>query len=130
MLELTRARGGDMGMFTMVETATLLFIIAAAGGLVMAAIRLRGKPLPPAWLAMLHGFIAAAGLTLLVFAVLTDVVPAAAKVALIFFLAAAVAGIAMYLSYRVKQKPLPTSLMFLHAALAAVGVALMIVSVV
>jgi FtsH-binding integral membrane protein len=122
--------GGEMGMFTMVETATLLFVIAAAGGLVMAAIRLRGAPLPPAWLAMLHGFVAAAGLTLLVFAVLTDVVAATAKVALVCFLAAAVAGIAMYLGYRAKQKPLPTSLMFLHAGLAAAGVALMIASVV
>ena len=119
-----------MGMLSMVETATVLFVVAAVGGLIMAAIRLTGKPLPPAWLAMLHGFLAASGLTLLLFAILTDVVPAPAKIALVLFLAAALAGIAMYLGYRAKLKPLPKPLMFLHAALAAAGVVLMIVTVI
>lgn len=116
-------------MFTMVETATGLFAIAALGGLIMAVIRFSGKPLPPAWLAMLHGFIAAAGLTLLIFAILTEVVPATAQWALVLFLAAAAGGVVMYLGFRAKMKPLPRALMVLHAGLAMGGVVLMIVSV-
>jgi hypothetical protein len=117
-------------MFTMVETATALFVVAAGGGLVMALMRLGGKPLPPAWLSMLHGFLAAAGLTLLSFAVLTDVVDPLAKWALLLFLAAAAGGVVMYLGFRAKSKPLPVPLMLLHAILAVGGAALLVVSVV
>ena len=49
------------------QTATGLLVISAAGGLTMAAIRFAGKPLPPTWLAMLHGFLSAAALTLLIY---------------------------------------------------------------
>ena len=119
-----------MGMFTMVEVATALLIVAAAGGLVMALIRFGGKPLPPAWLSMLHGFLAAAGLTLLIFAVLTDVVDPLAKWALLLFLAAAAGGVVMYLGFRAKSKPLPIPLMILHALLAVSGAGLLVISVV
>lgn len=117
-----------MGMFTMVETATALFVVAAVGGLIMAVLRFSGKPLPPAWLAMVHGFLAAAGLTLLIFALLTDVVPRPAQWALVLFLAAAGGGVIMYLGYRVKLKALPKPLLILHALLAAAGTLLLIVS--
>ena len=44
----------------MMKTACVLLAIAALGGLAMAGIRLAGTPRPPAWLAMLHGFLAGA----------------------------------------------------------------------
>ena len=46
----------------------VLVAITAAGGLAMAGVRLFGDRNPPAWLAMLHGLLAGAGLTLLLFA--------------------------------------------------------------
>ena len=43
----------------MLQTAVVLFTLAALGGLLMAFIRFGGKRNPPAWLAMLHGLLAA-----------------------------------------------------------------------
>jgi len=40
------------------KTASFLLAIAALAGLTMAGIRFGGKPQPPTWLAMLHGFLA------------------------------------------------------------------------
>ena len=59
----------------MLKTSTVLFAIAALGGAAMAILRFSGKPHPPSWLAMVHGFLAAAALTLLVFAAFTASVP-------------------------------------------------------
>ena len=42
------------------KTASCLLAIAVLGGLTMAGIRFNGKPQPPTWLAILHGFLAAA----------------------------------------------------------------------
>jgi hypothetical protein len=46
-------------------TASVLLAVAAAGGLVMAGIRFMGDRSPPPALAMLHGFLAGAAVTLL-----------------------------------------------------------------
>jgi hypothetical protein len=48
-----------MDAISMLQAAVALFAIAAAGGLVMAGIRLLGRHNPPAWLSMLHGLLAA-----------------------------------------------------------------------
>jgi hypothetical protein len=50
--------------------------VAALGGLTMAGIRFAGKPQPPVWLAMLHGFLSAAAVTLLLYAYATVGLPA------------------------------------------------------
>ena len=42
--------GFAMNAISMLQTSVLLFAIAAAGGLVMAGIRLFRKHNPPAWL--------------------------------------------------------------------------------
>ncbi len=83
---------------TMLMTAVVLFTLTALGGLVMAFIRFGGKHNPPAWLAMLHGLLAAAGLTLLAYATFTTGVPATAKLALLLFLVAFVLGLCIVLS--------------------------------
>ncbi|WP_035373096.1 hypothetical protein [Pseudoduganella violaceinigra] len=49
---------------TILFVACVLFGIAAAGGGVMALILLGKSTNPPYWIAMLHGFLAAGGLTL------------------------------------------------------------------
>ena len=57
------------------QLAAVLFAFAALGGLTMAVIRFSTKRNPPAWLAMLHGLLAASGLTLVVYALCTQPVP-------------------------------------------------------
>lgn len=79
----------------MMKTATCLLAITALGGLVMAGVRLSGKPQPPAWLAMLHGFLAGAAATLLLYAYFTVGLPALATWPLLLFLIAAAGGVFM-----------------------------------
>ncbi len=106
----------------------VLFAIAAAGGLVMAGVRLFAQRNPPAWLALLHGLLAAAGLTLLLFAAFTVGIPVLAMWALILLLIAAAGGALMNLGYQWKQQLLPKPLMYGHIVIAVVGFILLIVS--
>ena len=69
-------------------TSTVLLALAAAGGLLMAGIRFMGDRPPPASLAMLHGFLAAAAVTLLLYAAATVGLPRMALAALALFLVA------------------------------------------
>ena len=76
---------------------------------------------PPAWLAMLHGFLAAAGLTLLAFTALTVGIPGIALAGLALLLVAAGGGVIMNLGYQLKDVLLPKWLVGLHAVLAVTG---------
>ncbi|NRF71303.1 hypothetical protein HLB44_30360 [Aquincola sp. S2] len=107
-------------------TSTVLLAIAAAGGLLMAGIRFAGNRSPPAALAMLHGFLAAAAVTLLLYAAATVGLPAMALVALALFLAAAGGGAILNLNYHWKQLPLPKWLIVVHASAAVAGFALLL----
>jgi hypothetical protein len=107
-------------------TSTVLLAIAAAGGLVMAGIRFMGDRPPPASLAMLHGFLAAAAVTLLIYAAATVGLPGIALVALALFLAAAGGGAILNLNYHWKQLPLPKWLIIIHAIAAVAGFALLV----
>ena len=105
----------------MLRTSAVLFAITAVGGLAMAVIRFGGKPNPPSWLAMLHGLLAAAGLTLLAYAYFTATVPAFAALALLLFVVAALGGVVLNLAYHLKALPLPIWLVVVHAAIAVVA---------
>src|SRR5450755_5160445 len=107
-------------------TSTVLLAIAAAGGLVMAGIRFMGDRPPPASLAMLHGFLAAAAVTLLLYAAATVGLPGMALVALALFLGAAGGGAILNLNYHWKQLPLPKWLIIVHAIAAVAGFALLL----
>jgi hypothetical protein len=108
------------------KTASGLLAIAALGGLTMAGIRFAGKPQPPIWLAMLHGFLSAAALTLLLYAYFTVGLPALASWALLLFLIAAAGGAFLNLNYHWKMLPLPMGLIVGHASIAVVGFALLL----
>ncbi len=112
---------------SLILTSVILFALAAGGGMLMAGMRLRGTPRPPAWLAMGHGLLAAAGLTLLIYAACTVGVPNIVLIAIGLLVAAAVGGVIMNLMYHVKEMPLPLPLMTAHAALAVVALALLLV---
>ncbi len=112
----------------MMQTATGLLAVSAAGGLIMAAIRFSGQPRPPTWLAMLHGFLSAAALTLLIYAYLTVGLAGMAQLALLLFLVAAAGGAFMNLNFHWKMLPLPKWLVLVHAGIAICGLLLLVIS--
>ena len=73
----------------LIKTSLVLFTITALGGVVMAFVRLGRNVNPPSWLAMVHGLLAAAGLTLLLYGYFTVGLPTLACWALLLFLVAA-----------------------------------------
>lgn len=115
-----------MNIQNILWVAIVLFAFAAAGGLIMAATRISGDQNPPAWLAMLHGLLAGAGLTLLLFAAFTVGLPAYGTWALILLIVAALGGVFMNLGYQEKKKPLPKPVLYIHALIAVVGFILLI----
>jgi hypothetical protein len=108
------------------KTASVLLAITALGGLTMAGIRFAGKPQPPTWLAMLHGLLAGAAVTLLLYAYFTVGLPALACWALLLFLIAAAGGAFLNLNYHWKMLPLPKALIVGHAGVAVAGFALLL----
>ena len=94
----------------------------------MAGIRFAGRPAPPSGLAMLHGFLAAAGLTLLAYAYFAMSVPAFAAIALLLFLLAAAGGVLMNLRYHLQDLALPVWLILVHAAIAVIAFVLLALS--
>lgn len=107
-------------------TSTILLAAAAVGGLVLAGIRFVADRSPPASLAMLHGFLAAAAITLLLYAAATVGLPPMALIAVALFLAAAVGGAILNLNYHWKQLPLPKWLVLVHAGAAVAGFVLLL----
>lgn len=107
-------------------TAAILFAIAAVGGAVMVALRLGGRELPPTWLAIVHGALAAAGLIRLVTTVVGNMVPTLAVLALVGFVAAAVGGMILFLLYHLKKRPLPIPLMLGHGTIAVISFILLL----
>lgn len=112
----------------MMKTACVLLAITALGGVAMAGIRFAGKPRPPTWLAMLHGLLAGAAVTLLVYAYFTVGLPALAGWALLLFLVAAAGGAFLNLNYHWKLLPLPIGMMVGHAGIAVAGFVLLLVA--
>ena len=116
-----------MSIQILLWTAVVLFAIAAAGGLVMAGIRTFSNKNPPAWLAMLHGLLAAAALTLLLFGAFTIGLGTYAMWALILLIIAALGGLFLNLGYQEKRKLLPKPVMYIHALIAVIGFIVLII---
>ena len=110
------------------RTAVVLLILTALGGLAMAAIRFSGKPHPPTWMAMGHGFLAGAAVTLLIYAFFTTGLPGLATLALVLFLLAAAGGVVMNLRYHWERLALPKWLVLVHAAIAVIGFVLLAIA--
>ena len=114
---------------TMLKTACWLFLLAAAGGLVMTGIRLASGRNPPVWIAYAHGLLAGAGLTLVLYAAFTTDLDASSTTALWVLLAAAAGGTVLNLVYHWRDQPLPKGLMFAHIGLAVLGLVLLLLAV-
>lgn len=113
-----------MDAATILKTATVLLAITALGGLVMAVMRFAGAERPPSWLAMIHGLLAASGLTLLLYAGFTVAVPTTVWTGIALLVLAALGGVALNLVYHAKLLPLPKGIVVGHALLAVLGFAL------
>lgn len=112
------------------NTATILLGIGAVGGVVMALIRFTGAPRPPSTLAMAHGILAAAGLTLLIYMWATLGISSLAQAATVVLVLAALGGTYINLRYHSQIQPLPIPWVIVHAGIAVVGYALLLVSIV
>lgn len=115
-----------MHALTMVRAAVILLAIGALGGIVMALVRLFQNLNPPTWLAMLHGVLAAAGVTLLLYATFAVGIPGLANIGLAFLLVAALGGVVLNLRYHWQRELLPRGLMVTHALLAVIGFVLVL----
>lgn len=112
----------------MLFVACVLFGIAAAGGIVMALIRLGSHNNPPHWIAMLHGFLAAAGVTLLAYVTIFAHVPDMVQFGLLAFVLAAAGGVWMNLARHHQNRLIPSTIMIVHALVAVAGLALLLLA--
>ena len=111
------------------QWAALILAVAALGGITLATIRLRGTPLPPTWMAVGHGIVAATGLGMLIYVAATTGIPFLAQIALGCFVLAALGGATLFLGFHLKGRPLPIPLVIGHGLLAITGVILLFVAV-
>jgi hypothetical protein len=113
----------------MLRTAVVLLALTALGGLLMAGIRFAGKPHPPTLVTMLHGLLAAAGLTLVLFPAFTGQLPSGGWIGLGLLLVAVLGGLVLNLGYHWKNQPLPIWLVLVHAGVAAAGLVVVALAV-
>jgi glucose uptake protein GlcU len=107
------------------NTAAILFAIAAVGGLIMAMIRFSGRDYPPMWLAIIHGLFAAAGLVALLLLVFGGGAATSLWIALLLFVIAAIVGFVLF-SHHLKSRALPIPTMVIHALVAVVAFVILI----
>lgn len=118
-----------MNSIVMLRAAVTLLGIAALGGITMALIRFSRKQNPPSWLAMLHGLLAASGLTLLLYALFAAGIGRMAQAGLGFLLLASVGGIVLNQKYQWRSVLLSPAWVIGHAILAVIGFTLLLFAV-
>lgn len=99
--------------------AAILFALGALGGLVMALRAFRGEAIPTV-LAAGHGVLGAAGLVLLLFAVVTGIGGTTATIALAILVVAALGGFYL-LSFHIRKEHHPKAVIVIHALIAVAG---------
>ena len=118
-----------MDIQTMLRTAVVLLALTAVGGLLMAGMRFSGRSHPPTLVTMLHGLLAASGLTLVLYPALTTGLPGGGWAGLVLLLAAVLGGLVLNLRYHWERLQLPIPLLLAHAAAAAAGLVVLAISV-
>lgn len=102
----------------------VLFGVAALGGVMLAILRLRERPLPLP-LSLVHGAVAALALVWLIVAAFTQPVPGAVWLALALFVVVALGGFLSF-SYHLRGLSLPKPLLFIHGGAAVVAYGLLL----
>lgn len=118
-----------MDVQTMLRTAIVLLAVTALGGLLMAGMRFSGRPHPPTFITMVHGLLAASGVTLLLYAGLAGGMPGGGWGGLALLLVAVLGGLVLNLRYHWEKRELPIGLMLAHAGLAVLGFVVLAISV-
>lgn len=113
----------------MLRTGVVLLALTAAGGLLAAGYRFSGRPHPPSLIAMLHGLLAAAGLTLILYVAVVQGLPDGGWLGLAALVVAVLGGLVLNLGYHWKNQPLPVWLVLVHAAVAAIGLVILALAV-
>lgn len=103
----------------MLNYALISFVVAAVGGLVLAASVLRGK-LAPWALSLVHAALGALGLVLTIVAVLQGA-PDKATLALVILVVAALGGFFLA-SFHLRKIVAPKPVVVVHALVAVIGV--------
>jgi hypothetical protein len=106
----------------------VLLGIAAIGGLVMAVMRFRGAERPPTMILMAHGLLAAAALTLLIYAAATVGLPSLAMAATVIFVVVAIVGAWLTLNDHSKGLAIPKTPIVVHGLAAVLGYVLLLLS--
>lgn len=112
----------------MLTTAAVLFAVAALGGITLATLHLRQRGLPMA-LAIGHGLLAAAGLVLLIVAVVGGSMGNLLITSLALFVIAALGGFGL-LSFHLRRLRLPTPVVLIHGLVAVVAFVLLLIRIV
>jgi hypothetical protein len=111
----------------MIDVPIVLFAIAAAGGLTLVIMKFSGKGLP--WpLVIGHGLFAASGLVVLIINVFQNTQIFLMNLALALFLITAIGGFTV-LSFHLRMKKQPNSLILVHGAAAVISFVLLIIAV-
>lgn len=118
-----------MDVQTMLRTGVILLAITALGGLLMAGMRFSGRPHPPTLITMVHGLLAASGLTLVLYVAFTAGLPGTGWIGLVLLLAAVLGGLVLNLRYHWERLELPIPLILGHAAAAAIGLVVLALAV-
>lgn len=111
----------------MLTTALIVFAAAAAGGAVLAYLRIVKKDVSMP-LAIVHGIAAAAGLVLLILGVM-QAASADARASLVIFLLAALGGFTLF-SFHLRSRPLPVPLVLIHGGAAVAAFVVLLLTVV
>jgi hypothetical protein len=113
------------------QTAAVLLVLAALGGLTMVGLRLGKKQNPPTFLAVGHGLIAAAGLITLAYTAFTTtgLVPQTVNWAIGVFVVAALGGFGMFTLFHLRGRLLPVWMMLGHGAVAVTGLVLLLLGI-
>jgi len=110
----------------MLTIAAALFAIAALGGITLATLHFRQKGLPMA-LAVGHGLLGAAGLVVLIVAVVGGATGNLMIASLALFVIAALGGFALF-SFHLRRLRLPTPVVLIHGLVAVVAFLLLLVT--
>jgi hypothetical protein len=113
---------------SMMKTAAVLLALAAVGGLTMAVMRFKGADRPPTMFLMGHGVMAAAALTLLIYAAATVGLPGLGVASLAVLLVVAAVGAALNLLYHSKMLPIPKAPIVVHGIVAVIGFVLLLMA--
>lgn len=110
----------------MLTWSIILFAVAAVGGVTMAVLRLRERPIPMA-LALAHGVLAATALMMLLVVALGPGGTGLGRTALVIFVVAALGGFYLF-SHHVRGRNLPIPVVVIHGLVAVAAFVTLLVA--